>query len=216
VAFAKVLRLAGLDVRLLRILSEDTYRARAAIAAGVDKVLLTGSAATGAAVLTELTPRLIPTTLELSGCDAAFVRQHADLAAQALAGRIRAGVVVVNDVIVPTADPRLPFGGRGQSGFGVTRSAEGLLELTAVKAVATRHGRWHPHFDGSAPEDTAFFQLYIVAAHDASLARRVAAGWRLVRAIVSRTRQRQGPRELQLWARRPQTRWAWWVVVSAA
>ncbi len=32
--------------------------------------------------------------------------------AVALAARVRAGVVVINDLIVPTADPRLPFGGR--------------------------------------------------------------------------------------------------------
>ena len=32
--------------------------------------------------------------------------------ARALAGRLRAGSVTINDVIVPTADPRLPFGGR--------------------------------------------------------------------------------------------------------
>ena len=38
-----------------------------------------------------------------------------------VAARVRAGVVVVNDMIVPTADPRVPFGGRGKSGFGVTR-----------------------------------------------------------------------------------------------
>ena len=43
---------------------------------------------------------------------------------------ISAGFITVNDVIIPTADPRLPFGGRGASGFGVTRGNEGLLEMT--------------------------------------------------------------------------------------
>jgi acyl-CoA reductase-like NAD-dependent aldehyde dehydrogenase len=41
-------------------------------------------------------------------------------AARTLAARVNAGSVVINDVIVPTADPRLPFGGCGESGFGVT------------------------------------------------------------------------------------------------
>jgi len=61
-----------------------------------------------------------------------------EAAALALAGRIAAGSVVINDVIVPTADPRLPFGGRGRSGFGLTRGAEGLLEMTVVKTVGVR------------------------------------------------------------------------------
>jgi len=59
-------------------------------------------------------------------------------AARAVALRLRAGCVVVNDVIVPTADPRLPFGGAGASGFGVTRGAAGLLEMTRPQALATR------------------------------------------------------------------------------
>ena len=59
--------------------------------------------------------------------------------AKAVARRLRAGCVVVNDVIIPTADPRLPFGGAGASGFGVTRGAEGLLEMTRPQAVVSRN-----------------------------------------------------------------------------
>jgi acyl-CoA reductase-like NAD-dependent aldehyde dehydrogenase len=324
VAMAQVFEAAGLDVRLFRVLPEAPDGAHAAIATGVDKVLLTGSAETGAAVLAELAPHLTPATLELSGCDAAFVREDADLelaaralafslrlnagatciaprrvfvaravmpalearlvallgevsphdvepastaslpvlvaealqqgarllsgrllpdrvlapivltdaspamrllqedvfapllslvgvcdddealsaaarcpyalgvtifgaevSALALAGRVHAGVVVANDVIVPTADPRLPFGGRGRSGFGVTRGAEGLLELTAVKAIAVRRGTWRPHLDGSDPGDGALFQAYIAAAHGGSLTRRADACWRLLRALAA-------------------------------
>lgn len=54
------------------------------------------------------------------------------------ARRLRAGCVVVNDMVVPTADPRLPFGGGRDSGFGVTRGAEGLLEMTRVQACIVR------------------------------------------------------------------------------
>ena len=42
----------------------------------------------------------------------------------------RAGTVTVNDMIAPTVDPRVPFGGIGRSGYGTTRGPEGLLELT--------------------------------------------------------------------------------------
>ncbi len=58
---------------------------------------------------------------------------------------ISAGTITINDLIVPTADPRLPFGGRGESGFGVTRGVEGLLALTTPKVVSTRLGGWLPH-----------------------------------------------------------------------
>jgi acyl-CoA reductase-like NAD-dependent aldehyde dehydrogenase len=197
---------AGLDPGLLVVPGEDVGLVRDAVRAGVDKVVLTGSAETGEAVLSLLAPHLTPATMELSGNDAVFVCDGADLdltarciayglalnggrtciaprrvfvpraaapdlegrlkaalgaaaatptlsiipvkdmdhalalsndcpyrlgatvfgpaaAAAALAARVEAGCVVVNDVIVPTADPRLPFGGRGRSGYGVTRGA---------------------------------------------------------------------------------------------
>ncbi len=68
-----------------------------------------------------------------------------ELEALALAERIPAGVVVIDDVVAPSADPRLPFGGRGASGLGSTRGREGLLEMTVPKAIAVRRGRWLPH-----------------------------------------------------------------------
>ncbi|HYO83066.1 MAG TPA: aldehyde dehydrogenase family protein [Bryobacteraceae bacterium] len=95
--------------------------------------------------------------------------------AMEIASRIRAGVVVINDMIVPTADPRLPFGGRGRSGFGTTRGAEGLLEMTAVKAVTIRRGRWLPHLD--RPADPGLFGKYIRMAHGGSLADRIRGLW---------------------------------------
>ncbi len=76
-------------------------------------------------------------------------------AAYALAARIDAGSICVNDLIMPTADPRLPFGGRRRSGFGVTRGAEGLLEMTVVKTVSTRRFGPRPHLDGKLNSDPA-------------------------------------------------------------
>jgi len=68
--------------------------------------------------------------------------------ARLFAGRVRAGCVLVNDVIVASADPRASFGGRGLSGFGSTRGAEGLLEMTAVKNIlvqrSTSRRAWKP------------------------------------------------------------------------
>ncbi len=58
-----------------------------------------------------------------------------------LAGKIRTGGVLINDLIVPTVDPRVPFGGRGRSGFGVTRGAEGLLAMTTPRTVQIQRSR---------------------------------------------------------------------------
>jgi acyl-CoA reductase-like NAD-dependent aldehyde dehydrogenase len=65
--------------------------------------------------------------------------------ARDLARTLDVGSIVVNDLIAPTADPRLPFGGAGRSGFGVTRGAEGLLALTRprVVQVCKRSPRFH-------------------------------------------------------------------------
>ena len=58
--------------------------------------------------------------------------------ARDFASRLRVGHVLINDVIASTADPRVPFGGRGRSGFGVTRGAEGLLGMTTARTVQSR------------------------------------------------------------------------------
>jgi acyl-CoA reductase-like NAD-dependent aldehyde dehydrogenase len=323
-----MLQQAGLHPHLVHVLPEAPEGAAAVIAAGVDKVIVTGRDTTGRAMLTHLASHLVPATLELSGCDAAFVRADADLdlvapallfglrfngsatciaprrvfvaqsladalaarllagvrdaaphavapaawarvqtlvaeacqqgarclagrflanetmtpvimadaeptmpllqedcfapvlalvrvrdddealaavehcayalgatvfgqsgAAQALARRIRAGAVVINDVIVPTADPRLPFGGRGRSGYGVTRGAEGLVALTTIKAIAVRQGRWRPHYDPPRPEDAELFRAYIVAVHGDSWRARLTALVSGVRRLMQRGRQ---------------------------
>ena len=80
-----------------------------------------------------------------------------EAAARTLASRLTTGTVLINDIIVPTADPRVPFGGRKSSGFGVTRGAEGLLEMTAVQVVSVRRGRKTRHYD---PTDARHGDLF--------------------------------------------------------
>jgi len=86
-------------------------------------------------------------------------------AAREVARRVRAGSVCINDLIVPTADPRLPFGGRGRSGFGSTRGAEGLLEMTVPKAISIRRGRFRPHLDPATPNDAVLFAHMMALLH---------------------------------------------------
>ena len=73
--------------------------------------------------------------------------------AEAVAERLDVGFVCIDDCIVPTADPRLPFGGRGSSGFGVTRGVEGLLAMTSPRVISRRRGNFTPHFRDRSPSD---------------------------------------------------------------
>lgn len=316
---------AGFDPQLVTLLAESTDAARAGIAAHPDKVLFTGSAATGEKILRQLAPHLIPSTMELSGSDAVIIRSDADLdltvkaltfglmfnggatciapkrvfvhqsiaselegrlsrsfsplvnrsaeanplaaerlrplikdalnrgahflagdeqanravilggvdpssqllgedvfapvlaivtvadddeavfrangcpfalggsvfsrdesAARSLAEQIHAGVVTINDLIVPTADARLPFGGRGRSGFGVTRGEEGLLDLTAAKVVTLSRGQFRPAFHLSQAGDEAIFTAYLKLAHRGGLKSRWAAFVSLIGSLCSR------------------------------
>lgn len=85
--------------------------------------------------------------------------------ARTLAARIKSGFALINDLIVPTADPRMPFGGVKASGFGSTRGNEGLLEMTFPHVVAVNRGNSHRHFDETGADDARLFSSYIRAAH---------------------------------------------------
>ena len=322
---ARELEAAGLPSGVLHVLSESVEDARQALRSGVDKVVLTGGVETGRRVLLDLAESLTPSVMELSGCDAAWVGEGADLdlaaraiafgmtwnggftciaprrivvvesvaqdfekrlvkalsergsvpvpeeakgwlgsmlttaedrgarllaggppengqcppilisgaspevvfsladlpapvavyetvpdleealehledmpyrlglsiferpaVAQALARRAAVGVVVINDMIVPTADPRLPFGGGGASGFGRTRGASGLLELTSEKAVVVRRGRFRPHFDPVDEADAPLFAATVRLLHGSSLGRR----WRALVELMQRGKER--------------------------
>jgi len=325
-AFAGILRRAGTPPELIQVLPEPPTAAQSAIALGVDKVVFTGSATTGEAVLAQCAQTITPATVELSGCDAMFVRADAEidlviraiqfglrlnngatciaprrvfvhravaaeleaqlrkaafetsaivheqllqcvteallegadliqgslqpngrfvsvpliigsvkpsmrltykdifapvlsliivandaealafaaqcpyslgatifsrdeLAAQTLATQVRAGVVAINDLIVPTADPRLPFGGRGRSGFGVTRGEEGLLGMTVSKVISIRRGGSHPHLNEYQTGDEKLFANYICAAHGENWRTRLAAVLKTCRSLRRRRSQ---------------------------
>ena len=319
---------AGFDPQLVAVLPENSAAARSAIAARPDKVIFTGSAATGEIILGQLAEEIIPATMELSGCDAVIIRHDADLdlvtkaltfglvlnngatcmapkrifvstakatelegrlaralsesskfqipnsksdaafrplieeavslgahliageireggttvmplvlggvspssqllradlfasvlaivtvadddeaalrtndcpyalaasifsrdesAARALATRVNAGSVCINDLIVPTADARLPFGGRGHSGFGSTRGAEGLLELTTPKVITLSRSKFRPAFDEPQPGDEAMFSAYLQLTHGRGLKSRWLALKQLVLAVARR------------------------------
>ncbi len=301
---------SGMPPELLQVLEPATQAATGAIRAGVDKVFLTGSATTGETVLHELAAATTPSVMELSGCDAVFVLEGADLPrvvdalafglrlngsatcmaprrvfaaralarelavrlhvalgalrpvpvpphtaallgeclddarfcgaqvlldgvagehgtvsptllaevspemriaqtdvfapvlsllpfrspeeaarmhercryaltaaifgperpARLLAASITAGTILLNDVIVATADPRVPFSGRKRSGFGVTRGRDGLLEMTVPRAVVRQRSRSRVPYQPTTEAHGALFAGYLRAVH--------AGGWR--------------------------------------
>ena len=303
-ALRDVLVGCGLDPALLQLLEESSQAAADTIAAGVDKVFLTGSAATGTAVLIQLAAHHTPAVMELSGCDAVFVLPGAAVArvtaalafglrfngsatcmaprrlflvgehpglvpamldefknlpavalpartqtqlaellqdaqrlgglllmdgsveelrfavicratpamgiaqsdifapvlsifdvpdvaaaiaahapcpyaltaaifgpeseARALASQLPVGTVLINDLIVATADPRVSFGGRKASGFGLTRGREGLLEMTALKTVVVQHSRGLRAYRPTTPDHEPFFAAYLQVVHSGS------------------------------------------------
>ncbi len=322
--FADCCRRAGAPAGLIQVLPSDVQAAQAAITLGVDKVVLTGSAATGRIVLNSLADRLTPSTMELSGCDSVFVLPDADLShlarclafalklnhgatciaprrvfatagqlsallellqselgtsdaralrapvfqqvrslvrqaiergasiaigdadftnessslemrptvmsrvtadmdlanadvfapitslievvsikqalevhrrckyqlaasvfgdpvkAQQLGVQVSAGCVVINDIVVPTADPRVAFGGRGESGWGVTRGIEGLLEMTRLKVICTRRGKWLPHLDPKQSQNDKALEAILGLVHGSGLKTRMKALMQLI------------------------------------
>jgi aldehyde dehydrogenase (NAD+) len=94
--------------------------------------------------------------------------------AQAIAAQLEVGTVLINDLIAPTADPRIPFGGLRQSGFGVTRGAEGLLELTSAKTITTRTNNESRHFQPTTSAHEQLFRGAIALSHAKAWATRYA------------------------------------------
>jgi len=66
------------------------------------------------------------------GLGASLWTRNLDLA-ERMASRLEAGVVYINNIV--RSDPRLPFGGVKQSGYGRELASFGLQEFTNVKTV---------------------------------------------------------------------------------
>jgi acyl-CoA reductase-like NAD-dependent aldehyde dehydrogenase len=119
----------------------------------------------------------------------------AESAARKLARQVEAGCVLINDLIAPTADPRVCFGGRKQSGFGMTRGRQGLLEMTSPKSVMLRRGDDRTHMRLYGNDHRALFHGYVRAVHGSGFRSRWRGAVEAIRgAITLFRRQRQTPR----------------------
>ncbi len=101
--------------------------------------------------------------------------------AEHLAAECQVGSIAINDLIVPTADPRVPFGGRGHSGFGVTRGAEGLLAMTVPVVTAVRCGGLMPHLMPRRMSDAQTLLGLLQLLHGQTLSKR----WSGLRQILA-------------------------------
>jgi acyl-CoA reductase-like NAD-dependent aldehyde dehydrogenase len=75
----KLLRAAGLDPDLLQVITGDGTAGAALLAANVQKIVFTGSVATGKRVAQAAAARLLPVVLELGGKDPMIVLEDADI-----------------------------------------------------------------------------------------------------------------------------------------
>jgi aldehyde dehydrogenase (NAD+) len=114
-----------------------------------------------------------------------FCDRASEKKARMLAQILKAGSVLINDIIAPTADPRVPFGGRGASGYGLTRGAEGLLEMTAVKTLLIRRGGVMLHLDPTSNEDEPMFASLIRTVHGNGFATR----WTALKPLIKAARR---------------------------
>lgn len=96
-------------------------------------------------------------------------------AAESLASRLRAGMITVNECVAPAGEAALPFGGAGESGYGVRSGDEGLLEMTRPQAVSFARGTFRPHHDAEG-EAEAFLLALLHARHSGSFFGRM-KGW---------------------------------------
>lgn len=114
---------------------------------------------------------------------------------QEFARNIDAGCVVINDMIAPTADPRIPFGGRGLSGFGTTRGAAGLEEMTQLKAVVTSRKWFRPHLDEPTPVDADVLESLIRLEHARSPLNQLSVVPGMIASTISQIKHRSKSRK---------------------
>lgn len=109
---------------------------------------------------------------------------------QEFARRIPAGCVVINDMIVPSADPRVPFGGRLASGHGKTRGETGLLEMTHLKAIVASRPWFKPHLHQPTVADLDVLEQLIRLEHAAGPLQSLRSLPKMIHATIQQVRLR--------------------------
>lgn len=111
--------------------------------------------------------------------------------ADIIAAQLDVGSITLNDLVMPTGDPRLPFGGRGQSGFGVTRGEEGLLAMSTPRVVSRRRGRFAVHLAPRKPHDAEALLATLQILHAGTWKQRMQGVKRMMQAPKSKSRKHE-------------------------
>jgi acyl-CoA reductase-like NAD-dependent aldehyde dehydrogenase len=112
---------------------------------------------------------------------------------EALARRLEAGQVWINEELAPVAQPEVTLAGRGASGFGATRGLAGLMEMVQPKVISRLPARVrrHHYFPG-APGVENMFRATIGLGFAVGPAKRLRAAGALGRSLVSLIRSARG------------------------
>jgi succinate-semialdehyde dehydrogenase/glutarate-semialdehyde dehydrogenase len=121
------------------------------------------------------------------GLDASVWTRSRDRARR-IAGQLNVGAVVVNDHLINYAIADLPFGGVGHSGFGRVHGLEGLREFVRPKAWVEDRLAFgqEPHWFVEGSNGEEFTGNLLTFRHGRGPLRRLAAGLRVVRGMITR------------------------------
>jgi acyl-CoA reductase-like NAD-dependent aldehyde dehydrogenase len=111
-----------------------------------------------------------------------------EVEAKRMASVLDVGNVLINDIIVSTVDPRIPFGGRKESGYGATRGTEGLLEMTVAKVVTVQRSKSVRPYEVTGDQHRELFDGVILASYSQTIRQR---GQGLAKAVGAAMRLRQ-------------------------
>jgi acyl-CoA reductase-like NAD-dependent aldehyde dehydrogenase len=104
-----------------------------------------------------------------------------EAAALSIARRLDAGCICINDLLAPTGHPAVSLSPRKDSGYGSTRGAEGLLEMTSPVTVVCRVGRFLPHLSRENINDDQTLKDILKLKHAADAKLRVESLLRIIR-----------------------------------
>ncbi|GAC1644067.1 MAG: aldehyde dehydrogenase family protein [Acidobacteriaceae bacterium] len=97
-----------------------------------------------------------------------------------VAGSLDCGCVTINDLVAPTADPRVGMTARKGSGVGTTRGADGLLAMTTPKTLVIQRSRAPQHWRRPRAADFSVLTALMAVEHSPMSGR-----WSALRSFAS-------------------------------
>ncbi|MGC8559129.1 MAG: aldehyde dehydrogenase family protein [Phycisphaerae bacterium] len=98
-----------------------------------------------------------------------------------VAEKIDAGCICINDLLAPTGHPAVTLSPRKASGYGATRGAAGLLEMTSPVSVIERTGRFVPHLTRTNVENEDQLKNLMLLKHAPGVGKKISAMLRIIK-----------------------------------